>query len=93
MQRTLLNYPNLDIRAGSVFDFNLDEHTSESHKCAKVAGIKLGPRFYTVWMICQPSQIVWLDSGEHFHCTQVVICTGTFLAGEIHIGIVTEFLK
>uniref|UniRef100_A0A0W0FKJ8 tRNA uridine 5-carboxymethylaminomethyl modification enzyme C-terminal subdomain domain-containing protein n=1 Tax=Moniliophthora roreri TaxID=221103 RepID=A0A0W0FKJ8_MONRR len=29
---------------------------------------------------------VRLDSGETFSCSQVVICTGTFLSGEIHIG-------
>ena len=26
------------------------------------------------------------DSGEVITCSQVVICTGTFLSGEIHIG-------
>lgn len=26
------------------------------------------------------------DTGEVIHCSQVVICTGTFLSGEIHIG-------
>ncbi|TBU27479.1 glucose-inhibited division protein A subfamily [Dichomitus squalens] len=29
---------------------------------------------------------VKLDSGEVIACSQVVICTGTFLSGEIHIG-------
>ncbi|KAH9851003.1 glucose-inhibited division protein A subfamily [Lenzites betulinus] len=29
---------------------------------------------------------VKLDSGEVINCSQVVICTGTFLSGEIHIG-------
>ena len=29
---------------------------------------------------------VKLESGEVISCGQVVICTGTFLAGEIHIG-------
>ncbi|KAG6906900.1 hypothetical protein DXG01_011454 [Tephrocybe rancida] len=32
---------------------------------------------------------VKLDSGETIHCSQVVICTGTFLSGEIHIGLKT----
>lgn len=27
-----------------------------------------------------------LENGEVISCSQVVICTGTFLAGEIHIG-------
>lgn len=30
---------------------------------------------------------VKLESGEVVSCSQVVICTGTFLAGEIHIGL------
>ncbi|KAJ3825690.1 mitochondrial translation optimization protein [Lentinula raphanica] len=30
---------------------------------------------------------VRLDNGAVFNCTQVVICTGTFLSGEIHIGL------
>ncbi|KAG8713183.1 Mitochondrial Translation Optimization [Ceratobasidium sp. 395] len=29
---------------------------------------------------------VRLDSGQAIRCSEVVICTGTFLAGEIHIG-------
>ncbi|KAI0700807.1 glucose-inhibited division protein A subfamily [Cerioporus squamosus] len=29
---------------------------------------------------------VKLDSGEVITCSQVIICTGTFLSGEIHIG-------
>ncbi|CAE6444219.1 unnamed protein product [Rhizoctonia solani] len=29
---------------------------------------------------------VRLDTGEMIECSEVVICTGTFLAGEIHIG-------
>ncbi|KEP47782.1 tRNA uridine 5-carboxymethylaminomethyl modification enzyme GidA [Rhizoctonia solani 123E] len=29
---------------------------------------------------------VRLDTGETIECSEVVICTGTFLAGEIHIG-------
>ncbi|EKM51046.1 uncharacterized protein PHACADRAFT_177738 [Phanerochaete carnosa HHB-10118-sp] len=32
---------------------------------------------------------VRLDSGEVFQCSQAVICTGTFLSGEIHIGMKT----
>ncbi|RDB21915.1 Mitochondrial translation optimization protein 1 [Hypsizygus marmoreus] len=30
---------------------------------------------------------VKLDSGEVIHCSRVVVCTGTFLSGEIHIGL------
>jgi tRNA U34 5-carboxymethylaminomethyl modifying enzyme MnmG/GidA len=28
----------------------------------------------------------FLETGEVIDCSQVVICTGTFLGGEIHIG-------
>jgi tRNA uridine 5-carboxymethylaminomethyl modification enzyme len=45
MQETLFNYPNLDVRAGSVFDLILD-HTAASNGAAgptfAVRGIKLG---------------------------------------------------
>ncbi|KAF9788019.1 mitochondrial translation optimization protein [Thelephora terrestris] len=71
MQETLFNYPNLDIRAGSVFDLILD-HTAASNGTAgptiAVRGIKL-------------------DTGDLVKCKSVVICTGTFLSGEIHIGL------
>jgi tRNA uridine 5-carboxymethylaminomethyl modification enzyme len=34
---------------------------------------------------------VQLATGEVISCSQVVICTGTFLAGEIHIGMDTSY--
>jgi tRNA uridine 5-carboxymethylaminomethyl modification enzyme len=34
---------------------------------------------------------VRLESGEILSCSQVIICTGTFLAGEIHIGKYGDF--
>lgn len=33
-----------------------------------------------------------LETGEIISCSQVVICTGTFLAGEIHIGTINSTL-
>ncbi|VDB98173.1 unnamed protein product [Peniophora sp. CBMAI 1063] len=69
MQETLLNYKNLDVRAGSVFDLIFD-HTQPStsqNVWGQVEGVRL-------------------ESGEVIKCSQVVICTGTFLSGEIHIG-------
>ncbi|KAF8514705.1 mitochondrial translation optimization protein [Hysterangium stoloniferum] len=72
MQEVLFNYPNLDVRAASVFD--LDAAHAESgmtrigpSKAGLVKGVKL-------------------DTGETIPCASVVICTGTFLSGEIHIG-------
>ncbi|KAI0263638.1 mitochondrial translation optimization protein [Gloeopeniophorella convolvens] len=74
MQHTLHNYPNLDIRAGSVFDLVFN-HTIPPDN------------------VPSSSQSIWgtvdgvrLDTGEVIKCTQVVLCTGTFLSGEIHIG-------
>ncbi|KAI0354469.1 glucose-inhibited division protein A subfamily [Trametes cingulata] len=68
MQDALRNYPNLDIRAGSVFDLVLGASSkSFPSPVSEVRGVKL-------------------DSGEVITCSQVVICTGTFLSGEIHIG-------
>ncbi|KAI0631425.1 glucose-inhibited division protein A subfamily [Trametes polyzona] len=68
MQEALDRYPNLDIRAGSVFDLVLGPPPiSQDFARSEVRGVKL-------------------DSGEVISCSQVVICTGTFLSGEIHIG-------
>ncbi|KAH9912974.1 glucose-inhibited division protein A subfamily [Epithele typhae] len=71
MQAALFNYPNLDIRAGSVFDLVLSHPTTSSSVTdfprSEVRGVKL-------------------DTGDVITCSQVVICTGTFLSGEIHIG-------
>ncbi|KAI0668201.1 glucose-inhibited division protein A subfamily [Trametes maxima] len=68
MQSALHNYPNLNIRAGSVFDLVLGNVTRHGSSHSEVRGVKL-------------------DSGEVITCSQVVICTGTFLSGEIHIGL------
>jgi len=51
MQKTLFNYPNLDIRSASVFDLvfhNIDDtNTPKLNKWAKVAGVKLGWESHT----------------------------------------------
>ncbi|KAM5545802.1 hypothetical protein V8D89_000840 [Ganoderma adspersum] len=68
MQTRLHSYPNLDIRAGSVFDLVLGQPSmSTDFPRSEVRGVTL-------------------DSREVITCSQVVICTGTFLSGEIHIG-------
>ncbi|KAI0044569.1 glucose-inhibited division protein A subfamily [Auriscalpium vulgare] len=73
MQNTLFNYPNLEARAGSVFDLVFDHsiQPGEPSTSQRVWGQVQGVR---------------LDSGEVIKCSQVVVCTGTFLSGEIHIG-------
>jgi hypothetical protein len=49
MQNALLNYPNLDVRAGSVFDLSFSHAASQAHTSnsgediwATVDGIRLG---------------------------------------------------
>lgn len=65
MQKSLHNYPNLALRAASVFDLIFDH--SLHGRWGKITGVRL-------------------DSGETINCSQVVVCTGTFLRGEIHLG-------
>jgi hypothetical protein len=52
MQKLLLSYPNLDVRAGSVFDFVLNptvppayESSSSRNVLAAIDGVKLGSFF------------------------------------------------
>ncbi|KAF8726182.1 hypothetical protein AX14_008005 [Amanita brunnescens Koide BX004] len=71
MQEIMGHYPGLDIRAGSVFDLLFD-CSREAPEDKKRWGKVVGVR---------------LDSGETIDCLQVVICTGTFLSGEIHLGL------
>lgn len=71
MQDIILNYPNLDVRSASVFDLEFDHAILSTSSSTSAWGAVTGVR---------------LDSGEIIHCSQVVICTGTFLSGEIHIG-------
>jgi tRNA uridine 5-carboxymethylaminomethyl modification enzyme len=91
MQNLLFNYPNLDVRAGSVFDFVFNptvlpayESSSSRNVLAAIDGVRLGS-FPTLCTSAFPTDML-LDTGEVIKCTQVVLCTGTFLSGEIHIG-------
>ncbi|KAF7328794.1 Mitochondrial translation optimization protein 1 [Mycena venus] len=69
MQKAISEQPNLDIRAGSVFDLVFDHSQPLApNQWGKISGVKL-------------------ESGEIIGCSQVVVCTGTFLSGEIHIGL------
>ncbi|KAF8321325.1 GIDA-domain-containing protein [Clavulina sp. PMI_390] len=74
MQKLLSTYPNLEIRAASVHDL-----------LWKSPELPLDP---------SNAQNVWarvggvrLETGEEISCPSVVLCTGTFLSGEIHIGL------
>lgn len=83
MQALLKDYPNLAIRAGSVHDITFqDESTLQSGRRNLIDEGDAS----TSTMQRPAVAGVRLESGEVISCSQVVICTGTFLAGEIHIG-------
>ena len=53
---------------------------------ASVHDLVLAPLSSSSSLTHQSVAGIRLDSGEVIECSEVVICTGTFLAGEIHIG-------
>ena len=83
MQLALNSYPNLDVRAASVHDLVFDHPASES-TWGTVSGVRLGTYVYNSKTLSADFSLS--ESGEIVRCSQVVICTGTFLSGEIHIG-------
>ena len=85
MQNELLHYRNLELRAGSVFDLLLQESFTDSLGGSSVCGVQLGGNHFEYNIFTGLNLLV--ESGERISCSQVVICTGTFLSGEIHIGI------
>ncbi|KAF5095090.1 hypothetical protein D0Z00_003271 [Geotrichum galactomycetum] len=76
MQKELENYPNLDIEEDSVADILIDHSASAAaegnESCSEHQGTVRG---------------VVLESGRMIATSNVVITTGTFLSGEIHIGL------
>ncbi|RKP14102.1 glucose inhibited division protein A-domain-containing protein [Piptocephalis cylindrospora] len=69
MQDTILNYPNLQVREGSVSDLDISwEADPTGSSVGAVRGVRL-------------------ESGEVIESKKVIITTGTFLRGEIHIGL------
>lgn len=84
MREELQAYPNLTILEGSVSDIVLEETTSESETKAEAEAED------AIDALDRPRQRiagVRLESGEVLPTRQVVITTGTFLGGEIHIGL------
>jgi tRNA uridine 5-carboxymethylaminomethyl modification enzyme len=61
---------------------------SNSDRQTGIAGVQLG--IYSLHILgswtCFKGAVFCLGSGQIITCSQVVICTGTFLSGEIHIG-------
>jgi tRNA uridine 5-carboxymethylaminomethyl modification enzyme len=84
MQLILNNYAGLEIRAGSAFDLVFDNTEPGSNPWGKISGVLLGK--YQVTCGILSTYKIFSDTGEVVSCSQVVICTGTFLSGEIHIG-------
>ena len=87
MQEILFDYPNLEVKTGMVFDLLFDHNAPNLQKqWGKVTGVRLGES-----LSCGEDRLtepmVVKDTGETISCSTVVICTGTFLGGEIHIGI------
>jgi len=89
MQETLFDYPNLEVKTGMAFDllFNHDPpcDSSAEQQWGKVTGVRLGESLSCGKNRFTESTTV-KDTGETISCSAVVICTGTFLGGEIHIG-------
>lgn len=95
MQALLTSYPNLEIRAASVHDLiwtppessYASSSSSSPNVWAKVGGVRLGKKFIPSNEIINLNIFSPLsDTGEEISCPSVVLCTGTFLSGEIHIG-------
>ncbi|KAK6534651.1 Mitochondrial Translation Optimization [Arthrobotrys megalospora] len=72
MQAELSNYPNLTVKEGSVADIVIDKNESFAQDSDGHYGQVTG---------------VQLESGEVIFTRHIVITTGTFLSGEIHIGL------
>lgn len=71
MQKVILNYPNLSVVEALVEDIIIEPSHSEDFA---------GRTYGTV-------RGVLLGNGEVMRCSKVVVTTGTFLGGEIHIGL------
>ncbi|KAI7855735.1 glucose inhibited division protein A-domain-containing protein [Circinella umbellata] len=76
LQEYLKDYPNLTISAGSVADLILSNgETENEHNTIKEKGA-----ISTV-------QGIRLENGQTIYAPNIVITTGTFLGGEIHLGL------
>ncbi|EPB89815.1 tRNA uridine 5-carboxymethylaminomethyl modification enzyme GidA [Mucor circinelloides 1006PhL] len=76
LQSYLNNYPNLTIQSGSVSDLVLnDSVTEEEHQKMVSKGAS------------QIVKGVRLENGQVIRASNVIITTGTFLGGEIHLGL------
>ncbi|KAJ2444874.1 Mitochondrial Translation Optimization [Coemansia sp. RSA 2424] len=83
MQQTLSNYPGLTLKSGSVADVLLERPKDTDEQHIKLLASQDSALAQTSATVVG----VRLDSGEIIRTRKVVITTGTFLGGEIHIGL------
>ena len=84
MRQELDAVKNLTLLEGTVADLLItspNPKLGETKSYGRVQGIALGIDFSNGY------ELTYLaDNGEIIHASQVIITTGTFLGGEIHIG-------
>jgi len=68
-----------------LFNHNPSCGMSTEKQWGKVTGVRLGTSL-SCGEYCRTDPTTMKDTGETLSCSAVVICTGTFLGGEIHIG-------
>ncbi|KAJ2162226.1 Mitochondrial Translation Optimization [Coemansia sp. RSA 552] len=83
MLQTLQSYPGLSIKAGSVADILLERPADMDDQAAR----RLASLDSAAALAGATVTGVRLESGEIIRTRKVVITTGTFLGGEIHIGL------
>ncbi|KAJ2549159.1 Mitochondrial Translation Optimization [Coemansia sp. RSA 1933] len=83
MIETLASYPGLTLKSGSVADILLDRRTDMDSVALK----RLASQDSNAAQASATVAGVRLESGEIIRARKVVITTGTFLGGEIHIGL------
>ncbi|KAJ2908576.1 Mitochondrial Translation Optimization [Coemansia aciculifera] len=83
MQQTLSNYPGLALKSGTVADILLERPQGTDKQRLK----QLASQDSALAQASATIVGVRLGSGEIIRTRKVVITTGTFLGGEIHIGL------
>lgn len=91
LQLYLNEYPNLTIQSGSVSDLVLNDNVTEEEQQRMISkgasqivkGVKLGT-ICILFAILQLTKMI--ENGQVIRAPNVIITTGTFLGGEIHLG-------
>jgi tRNA uridine 5-carboxymethylaminomethyl modification enzyme len=96
MQEHLFNYPNLTVIAGNVHDILMAHRSMIIGELGKhpiygeVQGVKLGKRCKEQSLNGKVYNLInyifHTESGKIIYAPKVILTTGTFLQGEIHIG-------